>query len=125
MGRVTDVLPARPTPCWRPVGVVRVTAPMEVEEPDVLRGLFQQLAELVAPDEPPDPDPLAAMVGIGTSSSVPDDPVLARLFPDAYGDDPEASAEFRRYTEITLRERKLAAARRAMASLEDPGVERP
>ena len=94
------------------------------EEAGVLRGLLQQLAELVAPDEPVDEDPLAAMVGIGTATTVPDDPVLARLFPDAYGDDPEAAAEFRRYTETSLRERKLSDARRAMATLEDPGTER-
>src|SRR3984885_4052278 len=37
---------------------------------------------------------------------VPDDPVLARLLPDAYQDDPEAAGEFRKYTESSLREAK-------------------
>jgi len=36
----------------------------------------------------------------------PEDPVLARLLPDAYQDDPEAAGEFRKYTESSLRESK-------------------
>jgi hypothetical protein len=36
----------------------------------------------------------------------PEDPVLARLLPDAYRDDPDAAGEFRRYTESSLREAK-------------------
>jgi hypothetical protein len=36
----------------------------------------------------------------------PEDPVLARLLPDAYQDDPEAAGEFRKYTESSLREAK-------------------
>ena len=36
----------------------------------------------------------------------PEDPVLARLLPDAYPDDPEAAGEFRKYTESSLRESK-------------------
>lgn len=63
-------------------------------------------------------DPLARMVGIGGSEQLPDDPVLARLFPDAYADDPEAAGEFRRYTEDGLREQKRAAAATVSAGLE-------
>ncbi len=37
-----------------------------------------------------------------------DDPALARMLPDAYPDDPEASAEFRHYTTESLAERKIA-----------------
>jgi hypothetical protein len=36
----------------------------------------------------------------------PQDPVLARLLPDAYPDDPAAADEFRKYTESSLREAK-------------------
>jgi Domain of unknown function (DUF2017) len=36
----------------------------------------------------------------------PQDPVLARLLPDAYRDDPAAAGEFRKYTESSLREAK-------------------
>jgi hypothetical protein len=38
--------------------------------------------------------------------ATPRDPVLARLLPDGYQDDPEAAGEFRRYTESSLREAK-------------------
>jgi hypothetical protein len=47
----------------------------------------------------------------------PEDPVLARLLPDAYGDDPEAAGEFRRYTEPGLRSGKVAAAQTVLATL--------
>jgi hypothetical protein len=42
----------------------------------------------------------------GEAPPTPDDPVLARLLPDAYSDDPEAAGEFRKYTESSLREAK-------------------
>ena len=95
----------------------------EAEAP-VLRGLLEQLVELVAPQGPPDDDPLAAMVGIGTATETPQDPVLARLFPDAYADDAEAAGEFRRYTETGLRETKQDAALTALGTLNDPGRDR-
>lgn len=68
-------------------------------------------------------DPLAAALGIGTATTLPDNPVLARLLPDAYPDDPQASGDFRRYTEQGLRERKRAALTSVMATLvEGPQV---
>lgn len=66
-------------------------------------------------------DPLARMVGIGDAREAPDDPVLARLFPDAYEGDPEAAGEFRRYTEDSLREQKRAAAETVVAGLSARG----
>jgi len=39
-------------------------------------------------------------------TATPLDPVLARLLPDAYRDDPESAGEFRRFTESSLREAK-------------------
>ena len=63
-------------------------------------------------------DPLAAMVGLPTGDPErPADPALARLLPDAYGDDPAASREFRRYTDADLRARKRADAATVRASL--------
>lgn len=53
-------------------------------------------------------DPLAAALGIGTSTSAPTDPALARLFPDGYTDDDEGSADFRRYTQLGLRDARRA-----------------
>ncbi len=55
------------------------------------------------------------------STTAPTDPALARLFPDGYTDDPEASADFRRYTETGLRDAKRAAARTALESIGEPG----
>ena len=98
-----------------------VSLVLRPDETPVLRGLLEQLAELVAPPEQADDDPLAAMVGIGTATSAPHDPVLARLFPDAYAQDEQAASEFRRYTETGLRERKLADARTSLATLDGPG----
>jgi hypothetical protein len=66
-------------------------------------------------------DDLAAMVGLSDHEELPDDPVLARLLPDAYRDDPEASGEFRRYTEQGLRSGKIAAARTVLATLPQGG----
>ncbi len=47
--------------------------------------------------------------------------MLARLLPDAYRDDPEASGEFRRYTERDLRAGKVAAARTVLDTLPPAG----
>ncbi|MEV0009331.1 DUF2017 domain-containing protein [Streptomyces sp. NPDC051840] len=77
----------------------------------ILRSLTVQLLELIGPgDQPADgEDPLAALFAEGPSEP-PSDPALARLFPEAYGDEDkelrEASAEFRRFTENDLRSRK-------------------
>lgn len=79
-------------------------------EREVLINLSEQLIELLAErvDHAND-DPLAAMVGITTHDTPPDDEVLLRLLPNAYSDEQSAS-EFRRYTESTLREKKRAHA---------------
>jgi hypothetical protein len=77
----------------------------------ILRSLAVQLLELIGPgDEPAEgEDPLAALFAEGPSEP-PIDPALARLFPEAYGDEDTevraASAEFRRFTENDLRARK-------------------
>jgi hypothetical protein len=67
------------------------------------------------------PDDLAAMIGLTENAELPSDPVLARLLPDAYRDDPEAANEFRRYTEQGLRSGKTAAARTVLATLPSKG----
>jgi len=69
----------------------------------------------------PSADDLAAMIGLTENSELPSDPALARLLPDAYSDDPEASGEFRRYTEQGLRSGKVAAARTVLATLPPKG----
>lgn len=47
------------------------------------------------------------------------DPVLQRLFPDAYPDDPVASHEFHRFTETALRDDKVVAAQVVMGDLDE------
>ncbi|MEE1796708.1 DUF2017 domain-containing protein [Streptomyces sp. BE308] len=80
-------------------------------EISILRSLAVQLLELIGPGAEPaeGEDPLAALFAEGPSEP-PADPALARLFPEAYGDEDkelrEASAEFRRFTENDLRTRK-------------------
>jgi hypothetical protein len=49
-----------------------------------------------------------------------DDPSLSRLFPDAYPDDAEASAEFRRFTVDSLTAAKIENARSIARALSSP-----
>jgi Domain of unknown function (DUF2017) len=51
----------------------------------------------------------------------PLDPVLARLLPDAYPDDPAAAGEFRKYTESSLRESKKYFAQTMLDTLPPSG----
>jgi Domain of unknown function (DUF2017) len=90
-------------------------------ETRVLRHVFDEMLALLGPAEEADTDPLSAIVGIGTATTVPEDPALARLFPDGYLDDAEASADFRRYTEPDLRQAKRAALQSALDSLGEAG----
>ena len=91
---------------------------LEAEETVLLRALMEQLLALLG-DAPGEDDELAS-VGITENASKPEDPVLARLFPDAYGDDGEAAGEFRRYTEMGLRDGKREAAGTVLGALGDP-----
>ena len=92
-----------------------VIAEFEAAEVSILRSLVTQVLGLVAPGETGD-DPLERALGIGVGAgSVPSDPVLARLFPSAYEDAAE-SADFRRYTEATLRDGKRADAQTMLDS---------
>jgi hypothetical protein len=94
----------------------------DATEDRLLQHVFTEMLELLGPtDDGVEEDPLAAAVGIGTSTSAPDDPALARLFPDGYTDDDEASADFRRYTEPGLREQKRAALQTVVQMLGTPG----
>jgi Domain of unknown function (DUF2017) len=124
------------------------TARFAAAQAVIIRDLVGQVIELIGADDPDDGSPppddtearepgqrtgglptdgtvnagdLAAMVGFAEDAELPDDPVLARLLPDAYRDDPEASGEFRRYTEQGLRSGKAAAARTVLATLPPEG----
>lgn len=94
-------------------------AKVDALEARLLSGLAGDLLELLGPSQPPGSDPLAAMVGIaGGAVATPEDPALARLLPDAYSGDDDASSEFRRYTEADLRAGKRAHATDVRQSLE-------
>ncbi|GGD16047.1 DUF2017 domain-containing protein [Nocardioides daphniae] len=106
-------------------GSGRVIANFSGFEADLLRNLAAQLVELLRDEQPAtadDVDPLAAMFDFTGPVDEPDDPVLLRLFPTAYAEDPEAAGEFRRYTETTLREGKERTALTIISSLEDGGL---
>ena len=95
-----------------------VRADLDAVEADVLSAVAADLLELLGSEEEPDADPLAALVGLSDGPvAPPEDPALARLLPDAYGEDPEAATEFRRYTEGDLRAGKRANAGAVLASL--------
>lgn len=68
-----------------------------------------------------DPDPLFASLEVGGSDAVPEDPALARLFPDAYADGEDAS-QFRKVTEQGLLNRKLQDAMQVTTALGLGGV---
>jgi hypothetical protein len=93
-------------------------------EADLLRSLASQLVELLRDEEavPHGQDPFEAMMDFSGPTAAPEDPVLARLFPPAYSDDEEAAAEFRRFTEATLRDGKVRAACAIIDGLEDAGL---
>ncbi|TFB60540.1 MULTISPECIES: DUF2017 family protein [unclassified Cryobacterium] len=85
-----------------------VTARFEPVEIGLLRLAASQLIDLLEGAE---------THALGTSG----DPALRRLLPDAYADDPEAAAEFRRFTADDLLERKVRNARCMLATLgEEP-----
>jgi hypothetical protein len=94
-----------------------ITAGLDESERDLLKRLFLDVAVLLEDGLPDDSDPLVAMVGIASDATVPDDPAVARLLPVASTEDDEAAAEFRRFTEIGLRQRKSQNLRTAAATL--------
>ncbi|MET1037487.1 MAG: DUF2017 domain-containing protein [Aeromicrobium sp.] len=102
-----------------------ITATFEIAEAHLLATLSGQVVELLrdrnAADES-DADPLAAQLGMGGPSLPPEDPVLQRLLPDAYRDDPDDAGEFRRFTERSLTSAKVLNAETLIGSLVDGGL---
>jgi hypothetical protein len=94
MNLLTD--PERPSP------------PSEAAAPDESADLFADLErQFGSPDEP--------------APELSADPAVARLLPDAYEDDPEKAAEFRKYTESSLREAKKYFAQTLLETLPAEG----
>lgn len=104
----------------------RIIAAFTGFEADLLRSLASQIVELLrneraAPQATQ--DPFEAMVAdFSGATTIPEDPVLARLFPSAYPDDEEASADFRRFTEASLRDGKAASSGAIIDALEEAGL---
>ena len=98
-------------------------------EASLLRSLVGQVMSLVEPDdlegpgtgEDPELAALEAMVHGPGADKPPEDPVLARLLPDGYRDDPAAAGEFRKYTEPALRSAKHQAAQEMLDTLPEEG----
>jgi len=104
-----------------------VRAALAPAEASLLRSLVGQVITLIAPDGPPPGwpgDPLdwdALDAQMTQMPQLPDDPVLARLLPDGYRDDPDAAGEFRKYTESSLRSVKQQAAQEMLDTLPEAG----
>ncbi len=99
--------------------------PVEVA---VLSQVIAELTDLVRPEpESTGGETWAHELGLGgvgmhgDGPAPPSDPISARLFPDAYRDDPSAAGDFRRFTEGDLRAGKFANATRLLDSLPEGG----
>lgn len=102
-----------------------VISTFQVYEADLLHSLASQLVELLRNEQAApvvSDDPFEALLDFSGPVDEPEDPVLLRLFPSAYADDPEAAGEFRRYTESTLRDGKERDAVTVMETLTEAGL---
>jgi proteasome lid subunit RPN8/RPN11 len=90
-----------------------IVARFDLPEAQVFRHACSQMLLLLGadPDDPSAngvPDPLEQLAALGEAEMPPpEDPALHRLLPDAYLDDPAASARARRFTEDSLRAGKV------------------
>ena len=99
-------------------------------EAGLLGSLVEQFVELIEADEaePASSDPFELWQAELATSEPLDrtDPVISRLFPDAYPDDPAASAEFRRLTQTRQRNDRRDQAEVVLRALEESdGGSRP
>lgn len=99
-----------------------VSSHLSEYEVSLLTNLVDQLIGMVAEDQPtsdPDADPFDELArDLEHKADPPEDPVLRRLFPDAYPGDVEASADFRRFTQRELSDKKVTEALAVRAGLE-------
>ena len=92
-------------------------------EAEILANLLRNLVELLYDGMPPrvtaGGDPLAELLDNDGPTAPPEDEVLQRLLPDAYRTDDESAAEFRRFTERSLRAGKAGDAKLVLTAIED------
>jgi hypothetical protein len=109
-----------------------VSTSLSSYEVELLTSLVGQLVELVSDGEPEDfgtrgasSDPFERLVrdlqAEPDAPEVSDDPVLRRLFPNAYPHDATAASDFRRFTERDLRGKKVDDARVVLRDLAATG----
>jgi hypothetical protein len=103
-----------------------VRAWVSAGEAALLRTLVAPMIDLMGGDRVDKPvrsvvDELEELFSEGPDPQTPTDPVLARLLPDAYRDEPEMAGEFRRYTESSLREAKKYFAQAVLDTLPENG----
>ena len=89
---------------------------VEVERA-LLASLISQIIQLLDLQDDSDRDPFDFLNDLGKPVHRPQDEVVYRLLPDAYGDDEDANSDFRRFTEGNLRDEKLQLARRILTLL--------
>ena len=120
---------------FRPIKGGGASAWLSPDEATLLRTLVTPVMELLNDPERPAPpsresaesadlfDDLEKMFNETAAAppETPVDPVLARLLPDAYQDDPEAAGEFRKYTESSLREAKKYFAQTLLETIPPKG----
>ena len=123
---------------FRPVKGGGASAWLSADEATLLRTLVVPVMELLNDPARPAPPPetetapgestdlFADLEKMFNETSAPPpeapaDPVLARLLPDAYQDDPEAAGEFRKYTESSLREAKKYFAQTLLETIPPKG----
>ena len=120
---------------FRPTRDGGVTCWLSADEAQILRGLVGPVMELLTDGSKPEPKPapededvfdelermFSGDTGDESGPETPEDPVLARLLPDAYSDDPDAAGEFRKYTESSLREAKKYFAQVMLDTLPENG----
>ena len=104
-----------------------ITTQLNSYEVELLTSLVKQLVELVSDGEPEQydtqqaGDPFERLVRDlkvdPDEPEVSEDPVVRRLFPNAYPHDAAASSDFRRFTERDLRSKKVADAQVVLAAL--------
>jgi hypothetical protein len=105
---------------FRRRGKNRVLVQLPPYAAGLLASLAAQLVELLSDGEPlgDQADPLEEMVGLDGPREKPEDPALRRLLPDGVRDDEEAAAEFRRFTERSLRRSKIEDAKVVLAAVQ-------
>ncbi|MCY7343859.1 MAG: DUF2017 domain-containing protein [Pseudonocardia sp.] len=102
---------------------VRLVASLEAQEAAVLRGLVDEVRQMLAGRTDDNPaDELAVITGIRTGPSTrPDDRVLARLLPDFTSEDADLAAGLRSLHEPALIDAKNAAASVVLETLPESG----